>query len=186
MLVVLSDLGNQVRRIRCLLASLVTNLGICCLPMSSYLLTRFRLARWRLQASQLWARYRAVACLDDQHVEYQRLSAFLESFRAFYAAADGEQSADTDDMLDRLYGDCTEILHELLDYIERCTDSTKRAAGEAQDVAATISPQNTNGDTLPNGGIFQGVGGPVSSPANLLELIPEALNAVEHILRDDR
>ena len=100
---------------------------------NSYLVTRFRLARWRTHASQLWSRYRAVACLDDQHAVYQRLSAFLESFRAFYAelATADEGGGEEGASLDHLYGDCTEILYELIDYVERC-------------VCCTLDPQRTS------------------------------------------
>ena len=65
----------------------------------------------------MWQRYRDVAELGDQHEVYLRLKEFLDSFRAQYEEI--STFGDNSENLDRLYGDCTEVLHSLLDYVDR-------------------------------------------------------------------
>jgi len=117
-----------------------------------------RARSWRASARKLWERYHEVAELDDQHEITLRLGAFLSSFREAYAAQHPGGEATNQRDIDSLYGDCTDILHNLLAYVDRClgTDSSRQLPE-----SATRVPR-------------------------LLELIPEALKAAELIMRDER
>ena len=77
----------------------------------------WRANRWRSQARTLWQRYRDVAELGDEHEVYARLKEFLDSFRTQYQEVSA--MGDNSETMDRLYGDCTEVLHSLLDYVHR-------------------------------------------------------------------
>ena len=75
----------------------------------------WRANRWRSQARTLWQRYRDVAELGDEHEGYARLKEFLDSFRTQYQEVSA--MGDNSETMDRLYGDCTEVLHSLIDQI---------------------------------------------------------------------
>ena len=150
-----------------------------------------------------------MAALDDSHEIYVRLTEFLSNFRAQYAE-DGAGGAD----LERMLGDCTEVLHELLDYVDRCLGS--RPGGESDMALGAASID----DTIAEAGALQttpldasaasdevalradGERGAASGSSDaaaaastgdgqlalprLLDLIPEALQAAELILREER
>ena len=146
----------------------------------------WRANRWRSQARTLWQRYRDVAELGDEHEVYTRLKEFLDSFRTQYQEVSA--MGDNSETMDRLYGDCTEVLHSLLDYVHR----------ELKLPAAADAP---GGD----GTSGAGAGAPAAAPQpmdpeamraaaeatrlsklRVMELVPEALRAAELILRDKR
>ena len=136
----------------------------------------WRASRWKSQARTLWQRYRDVAELGDQHEVYMRLKEFLESFRAQYqeVAAFGDNS----ETMDRLYGDCTEILHSLLDYVDR------ELKLPASDGAAAAAAAPDGGEAAP-GDDEATRDAAKAAKHRVMELVPEALRAAELILRDE-
>ena len=118
-------------------------------------LTQLRLARYASKGKKLWERYREVAELGDQHEVYLRLSEFLGSFRSTIKEVRAN-SRDGGVTLDRMFGDCGEIVHALLDYVDRELGASTSAAASS------------------------------SRSMSLVELIPEALRAAELILSDER
>ena len=133
----------------------------------------WRASRWKSQARTLWQRYRDVAELGDQHEVYMRLREFLASFRAQYqeVAACGDNSQ----TMDRLYGDCTEVLHSLLDYVDRelklpASDGVSGDEGE---------------DATPGDDGSARAAAARAAKHRVTELVPEALRAAELILRDE-
>ena len=131
-------------------------------------------SRWRSQARTLWQRYRDVAELGDEHEVYTRLKEFLESFRTQYqeVAAIGDNS----ETMDRLYGDCTEVLHSLLDYVHR----------ELKLPAASDAPGGVPADPTDADAVRAAAEASRLSRKRVMELVPEALRAAELILRDKR
>ena len=96
-----------------------------------------------------------MAELGDQHEVYLRLSEFLGSFRSTIKEVRAN-SRDGGVTLDRMFGDCGEIVHALLDYVDRELGASTSAAASS------------------------------SRSMSLVELIPEALRAAELILSDER
>lgn len=140
----------------------------------------WRASRWKSQARTLWQRYRDVAELGDQHEVYMRLKEFLESFRAQYqeVAAFGDNS----ETMDRLYGDCTEILHSLLDYVDR---ELKLPASDGGGGGGASSTAGDGDAAAPSDDEATRAAAAKAAKHRVMELVPEALRAAELILRDE-
>ena len=143
----------------------------------------WRASRWRSQARTLWQRYRDVAELGDEHEVYTRLKAFLDSFRTQYMEV--ADLGDNSETMDRLYGDCTEVLHSLLDYVHR--ELKLPAAADAPGGDSTsgagvpAAPEPTDAEAMRAAAEATRL-----SRRRVMELVPEALRAAELILRDKR
>ncbi|KAK9728054.1 hypothetical protein K7432_001370 [Basidiobolus ranarum] len=67
-----------------------------------------------------WEEYKAVSDKDDVELMVQKLNAFLDSFQNAYNEWSASGAMLTSDFsLDKLYGDCTEVLMNLLNTIDR-------------------------------------------------------------------
>ena len=143
----------------------------------------WRANRWRSQARTLWQRYRDVAELGDEHEVYTRLKEFLDSFRTQYQEVSA--MGDNSETMDRLYGDCTEVLHSLLDYVHRelklpaATDAP--GADGTSAAAAPAAPEPKDPEAMRAAAEATRL-----SKLRVMELVPEALRAAELILRDER
>jgi hypothetical protein len=136
----------------------------------------WRASRWRSQARTLWQRYRDVAELGDEHEVYMRLKEFLESFRTQYQEVT-TAIGDNSETMDRLYGDCTEILHSLLDYVDRELKLPASDGSDSAPASAPAPPEQTDAAAAEASRLAK---------HRVLELVPEALRAAELILRDKR
>ena len=118
----------------------------------------WRASRWRSQARTLWQRYRDVAELGDEHEVYMRLKEFLESFRTQYQEVT-TAIGDNSETMDRLYGDCTEILHF----------TSSQPAGSSSSVDGPSGPPSARGD--------RGAGAAAAAPGFSPELGPSERDA---------
>ena len=131
-------------------------------------------------SSQLFDRYREVARLSDSHEVCIRMSEFLQSFRLHYS----DSAAPPD--LERAYGDCIEVLHELLDYVDRCNQPPGADdSASTRRVNTDVAPEDIGG-----GSVVRSLGdmsGAIPSDVpRLLDLIPEVLRAAELIMAEQR
>ena len=115
-----------------------------------------------------------MAELGDEHEVYTRLKAFLDSFRTQYMEV--ADLGDNSETMDRLYGDCTEVLHSLLDYVHR----------ELKLPAASDAPGGVPADPTDADAVRAAAEASRLSRKRVMELVPEALRAAELILRDKR
>ena len=143
----------------------------------------WRANRWRSQARTLWQRYRDVAELGDEHEVYARLKEFLDSFRTQYQEVSA--MGDNSETMDRLYGDCTEVLHSLLDYVHRelklptAADAPGGEGTSGAGAPAAAEPKDPEA-------LRAAAEATRLSKLRVMELVPEALRAAELILRDER
>jgi len=66
---------------------------------------------------KLWNEYKEVAQIDDFTLVTEKLSAFLDQFVSSYRDLAPEENFSID--LDKIYGDCSQILLNLLDLVEK-------------------------------------------------------------------
>lgn len=66
----------------------------------------------------LWNEYKRVCDEDDFQLVASKLTAFLDSFQVSYSDLIGFASGSRD--LDTIFGDCSEVLLNLLTLVERC------------------------------------------------------------------
>ena len=92
---------------------------------------------------------------------------------------------DNSETMDRLYGDCTEVLHSLLDYVHRelkLPAAADAAGGEGSSGAGALAAAEPKDPEA----MRAAAEATRLSKLRVMELVPEALRAAELILRDER